>query len=113
MPKSETLLLRRWPCWPGPYSRRLTGLLGRPKTFSPIRRSSLYLALERFDMIQNSNLLASFLLSLDRTAEPSCSTRPPLHQGCGANCEGGHMAAKSAKVNAAGALPRRLASRAP
>src|SRR3954447_3618485 len=47
MPKSETLPLRRWPCWPGPYSRRLTGLLGRPKTFSPIRRSSLYLALVR------------------------------------------------------------------
>src|SRR5215217_3065971 len=50
MPKSDTLPLRRWPCWPGPYSRRLTGLLGRPKTFSPMRRSSLYLALERFDM---------------------------------------------------------------
>src|SRR6185312_7709873 len=48
MPKSETLPLRRWPCWPGPYSRRLTGLLGRPKTFSPMRRSSLYLALVRF-----------------------------------------------------------------
>src|SRR5215217_3433802 len=47
MPKSLTLLLRRWPCWPGPYSRRLTGLFGRPKTFSPIRRSSLYLALLR------------------------------------------------------------------
>src|SRR5918994_4914844 len=47
MPKSLILLLRRWPCWPGPYSRRLTGLLGRPKTFSPMRRSSLYLALER------------------------------------------------------------------
>jgi hypothetical protein len=26
----------------------LTGLLGRPKTFSPMRRSSLYLALVRF-----------------------------------------------------------------
>jgi hypothetical protein len=24
--------------------------LGRPKTFSPMRRSSLYLALERFDI---------------------------------------------------------------
>src|SRR4029078_10144470 len=48
MPKSEILPLRRWPCWPGPYSRRLTGLLGRPKTFSPMRRSSLYLALVRF-----------------------------------------------------------------
>src|SRR4051812_47150433 len=47
MPKSDSLLLRRWPCWPGPYSRRLTGLLGRPKTFSPMRRSSLYLALLR------------------------------------------------------------------
>src|SRR3954468_24586249 len=44
MPKSETLLLRRWPCWPGPYSRRLTGLLGRPQTFWPIRRSILYFA---------------------------------------------------------------------
>src|SRR3954447_14622206 len=51
MPKSEILLLRRWPCWPGPYSRRLTGLLGRPKTFSPMRRSSLYLALVRFDTV--------------------------------------------------------------
>src|SRR3954452_20498560 len=48
MPKSDILPLRRWPCWPGPYSRRLTGLLGRPKTFSPMRRSSLYLALVRF-----------------------------------------------------------------
>ena len=28
----------------------LTGLLGRPKTFSPMRRSSLYLALERLVM---------------------------------------------------------------
>src|SRR5581483_3257079 len=39
---SESLPLRRWPCWPGPYSRRLTGLLGRPQMFSPIRRSILY-----------------------------------------------------------------------
>src|SRR6476660_7892183 len=50
MPKSLILPLRRWPCWPGPYSRRLTGPLGRPKTFSPMRRSSLYLALVRFDI---------------------------------------------------------------
>src|SRR3546814_517228 len=50
MPKSLTLLLRRWPCWPGPYERLLTGELGRPQMFSPIRRSSLYLALLRFDI---------------------------------------------------------------
>src|SRR5687767_13411454 len=55
MPKSLTLPLRRWPCCPGPYSRRLTGLLGRPKTFSPIRRSSLYLALERFDICHSNS----------------------------------------------------------
>lgn len=35
--------LRRWPCWPGPYSRRFTGDFGRPQMFSPIRRSILYL----------------------------------------------------------------------
>src|SRR3546814_20098281 len=57
MPKSDTLPLRRWPCWPGPYSRLLTGLFGRPQMFSPIRRSSLYLALLRFDMRHSSNAL--------------------------------------------------------
>ena len=36
--------MRRWPCWPGPYSRRFTGLFGRPQMFSPIRRSILYFA---------------------------------------------------------------------
>src|SRR4030095_3390739 len=60
MPKSETFDLRRCPCWPGPYSRRLTGLLGRPKTFSPMRRSSLYLALERFDMFHSNSRLGHF-----------------------------------------------------
>src|SRR5438309_439912 len=59
MPKSLSLPLRRWPCCPGPYSRRFTGLLGRPKTFSPMRRSSLYLALVRF-----VTLLLQFALSL-------------------------------------------------
>ena len=36
--------LRRWPCWPGPYSRLLTGDFGRPQIFSPRRRSILYFA---------------------------------------------------------------------
>src|SRR5271168_4316125 len=40
--------LRRWPCWPGPYSRLLKGLRGRPQMFSPIRRSILYFASARF-----------------------------------------------------------------
>src|SRR5436190_21229656 len=44
MPKSDSLPLRRWPCCPGPYSRLLTGLLGRPQMFSPIRRSILCFA---------------------------------------------------------------------
>src|SRR5262245_57893288 len=44
MPKSESLPLRRWPCWPGPYSRLLTGDFGRPQIFSPRRRSILYFA---------------------------------------------------------------------
>src|ERR1700709_1510209 len=47
-PKSESLPLRRWPCWPGPYSRRFTGLFGRPQIFWPIRRSILYFASLRF-----------------------------------------------------------------
>src|ERR1043165_8694468 len=55
MPKSVGLPFRRWPCWPGPYSRRFTGLFGRPKTFSPMRRSSLYLALVRFVIVQSFN----------------------------------------------------------
>src|SRR4029077_11120538 len=42
--KSESLPLRRWPCWPGPYSRLFTGLFGRPQIFWPIRRSILYFA---------------------------------------------------------------------
>src|SRR5437868_10982756 len=67
MPKSESLPLRRWPCWPGPYSRRLTGLLGRPKTFSPMRRSSLYLALVRF---VTSFLQFALSIVRNRTVEP-------------------------------------------
>src|SRR3954470_14991355 len=66
MPKSETLPLRRWPCWPGPYSRRLTGLLGRPKTFSPMRRSSLYLALVRLVTFNSPIRVVEF--TRDRTA---------------------------------------------
>src|SRR3954471_17359826 len=85
MPKSETFDLRRWPCWPGPYSRRLTGLLGRPKTFSPMRRSSLYLALVRFVTIL---LQFAFLqVARDRTVGPRRPTRSPLHRACGINCE--------------------------
>src|ERR1044072_5910535 len=67
MPKAEILPVRRWPCWPGPYSRRLTGLFGRPKTFSPIRRSSLYLELLRFDMII---LQLRFPILRSRSADP-------------------------------------------
>ncbi len=40
----DSLPLRRWPCWPGPYSRLLTGDFGRPQMFSPRRRSILYFA---------------------------------------------------------------------
>ena len=47
MPKSDILPLRRWPCWPGPYSRLFTGDFGRPQMFSPMRRSILYFALVR------------------------------------------------------------------
>src|SRR4029079_9288912 len=68
MPKSDILPLRRWPCWPGPYSRRLTGLLGRPKTFSPMRRSSLYLALVR---LVTSDSPICFHMCPDRTTSPS------------------------------------------
>src|SRR5258708_38534227 len=35
-------LRRRWPCWPGPYSRLLIGLLARPHRFTPRRRLILY-----------------------------------------------------------------------
>src|ERR1700709_2785950 len=56
-PKSESLPLRRWPCWPGPYSRLLTGLLGRPQIFWPIRRSILYCASLR--LVIASSLLHS------------------------------------------------------
>src|SRR3954462_1961131 len=100
MPKSEILLLRRWPCWPGPYSRRLTGLLGRPKTFSPMRRSSLYLALVRFD-IMILQFASSDSLEPHRRTDTR-PARPPLHQGCGANCEGGHMATNAIQVNGKG-----------
>src|SRR3954464_9293900 len=81
MPKSETLPLRRWPCWPGPYSRRLTGLLGRPKTFSPIRRSSLYLALVRFVTCRSPIRVAK--VARDRTTKPcaSCDHRFTGHAG--------------------------------
>src|SRR3954447_2101333 len=80
MPKSDILPLRRWPCWPGPYSRLLTGLLGRPKTFSPMRRSSLYLALLRLLMFGPICLV----LRVPEPHRPRQSrTRPPLHRGAG------------------------------
>src|SRR5204862_8280133 len=34
--------LRRCPCWPGPYSRRLRGLFARPQRLTPRRRLILY-----------------------------------------------------------------------
>jgi hypothetical protein len=47
----------------------LTGDLGRPQMFSPIRRSSLYFELVRFDMSQSPfNLLS--LTSRNRTIQP-------------------------------------------
>src|SRR4029079_17484743 len=55
-PKSDSLPLRRWPCWPGPYSRRFTGLLGRPQIFWPIRRSILYFASLRFVIASSISL---------------------------------------------------------
>src|SRR6201991_4347521 len=72
-PKSESLPLRRWPCWPGPYSRRFTGDFGRPQIFSPIRRSILYL--------DDSRLLIAFpFIVLHRSvAKPVKETRPPLN----------------------------------
>src|SRR3954470_22543320 len=88
MPKSDTLPLRRCPCWPGPYSRRLTGLLGRPKTFSPMRRSSLYLALVRFVTVV---LQLRYRSSRVRAASELLRAGPPLHRECGANCEAGHL----------------------
>src|SRR6185295_10269470 len=69
-PKSDSLPLRRWPCWPGPYSRRFTGLFGRPQIFWPIRRSILYFASLRF-VIASSALGLSFE-----------ETRPPVHRHC-------------------------------
>jgi len=36
--------LRRWPCWPGPYSRRFSGLFGRPHRLTARRRLILYFA---------------------------------------------------------------------
>src|SRR5690348_15276563 len=41
-PKSVAFL-RRWPCWPGPYSRLLIGDFGRPHRLTPRRRLILYL----------------------------------------------------------------------
>src|SRR4029077_9423879 len=66
--KSESLPLRRWPCWPGPYSRLFTGLFGRPQIFWPIRRSILYFASLRF-VIASSFLSSSFE-----------ETRPPVRR---------------------------------
>src|SRR3954447_15533985 len=100
MPKSLSLPLRRWPCWPGPYSRRLTGLLGRPKTFSPMRRSSLYLALVRF--VTGILQFASLTSARNRTAGPSRPTRSPLHRACGINCEGAHLGERSFEVKFSG-----------
>src|ERR1700709_69862 len=56
-PKSESLPLRRWPCWPGPYSRRFTGLFGRPQIFWPIRRSILYFASLRLVIASSLHIL--------------------------------------------------------
>jgi hypothetical protein len=50
----------------------LTGLLGRPKTFSPIRRSSLYLALVR--LVTFSSPIRVIEFARDRTAW-SCTKR--------------------------------------
>src|ERR1700761_9694376 len=76
MPKSDSLPLRRWPCCPGPYSRLLTGLFGRPQIFWPIRRSILYFASLRFVIasslklgLRKRALLCSrdFVLDADRS----------------------------------------------
>src|SRR6218665_3545614 len=65
-----------------------------------MRRSSLYLALVRFDMCHSNLLGVSAGSSLGRTAGPQTHpARPPLHQGCGANCDGGHMANVPVEVN--------------
>src|SRR4029077_729768 len=65
--KSESLPLRRWPCWPGPYSRLFTGLFGRPQIFWPIRRSILYFASLRLV------IASSFRIWFEET-------RPPVHR---------------------------------
>src|SRR5205085_5103874 len=95
MPKSEILLLRRWPCWPGPYSRRLTGLLGRPKTFSPMRRSSLYLALVRLLTLHSPIRVSNVPGPHQRALH---TLRPPLHRECGINCEGARLGTAAAIV---------------
>src|SRR5919201_1472367 len=67
-------MVRRRPCWPGPYSRRLTGLFGRPQTFCPIRRSILYFASWRL-------VIASSCLACSRIAPssvPDCRNRQVL-----------------------------------
>src|SRR3978361_1922925 len=95
MPKSDILPLRRWPCWPGPYSRLLTGLLGRPKTFSPMRRSSLYLALLRLLMFGPICLRFQGPGTAPPEAKSDAATASP---GCEANCEAPHMAAQARSV---------------
>src|SRR6478672_5045151 len=51
VPKSVAFL-RRWPCWPGPYSRLLIGDFGRPQRFTPSRRLILYLLSARLVMLR-------------------------------------------------------------
>src|SRR4029079_13786503 len=99
MPKSDTLLLRRWPCWPGPYSRRLTGLLGRPKTFSPMRRSSLYLALLRFDIGFPSIRVSKVSGTAPPCLAHDATTASPDVQG---QLRAARLAERSAEVNLLG-----------
>src|SRR3546814_5310470 len=100
MPKSDILPLRRLPCWPGPYSRRLTGLFGRPQMFSPIRRSSLYLALWRFDICRLqyavcrriSAVPGSHHMGIKAGSIPYATA---ASTGSGVHCEGARLAGEA------------------
>src|SRR3546814_19907423 len=99
MPKSLTLLLRRWPCWPGPYERLLTGELGRPQMFSPIRRSSLYLALLRFDIsrfLQSAGPPPTPTIGLALDVQPSLATPAQSSRAATAPPEYGAQTTKGA-----------------
>src|SRR3546814_5180889 len=66
--------------------------------FSPIRRSSLYLALWRFDMIVSNLLCAEGFRRFPGRTTWRCPYATTASPGCGVHCEGARLDGERRKV---------------